>query len=543
MANLIKLKRSSTSGNNPTTSNLELGELAINTYDGNLFFKKDSGTASIVAVTTLDGAQTLTNKTLASPVITGTLTAGGGVGTNGQILISTGTGVQWTSGGGATGVQGASGVLGASGVQGASGATGTAGTNGATGVSGASGAQGIQGASGATGAQGIQGASGATGVFGATGVQGASGATGLSGATGVQGASGSTGLTGATGPASVVSSLNWVQSLGASGFSGATGATGAVFTSASITGLGGPIEVTVYGDANPLVAGGWGTLQIYRGTTPLGTPINFEGSSANENNPYALHVIDNPGAGTFTYTLRLITNAGGGVQFGETGTCTWTVKELANVVGASGATGTAGTNGATGTAGTNGATGITGASGVQGASGSTGLSGATGPSTAINATNDTSTTVLYPVFVGAAGSNQTPKVTTTKLAWNASTGSLTITGSLFATTKSFRIAHPTKEGMVLTYGSLEGPENGVYVRGRLTDSNEIILPDYWIKLVDLDSISVNLTPIGAHQKLYVQEISIDKITIGNDNLFGKAIDCYFTVYAERNDIDKLEVEV
>jgi len=53
-------------------------------------------------VATLTGAQTLTNKTLSSAILTGTLTAGGGVGTNGQVLQSTGTGVQWaTSSGGA----------------------------------------------------------------------------------------------------------------------------------------------------------------------------------------------------------------------------------------------------------------------------------------------------------------------------------------------------------------------------------------------------------------------------------------------------------
>ena len=40
---------------------------------------------------------TLTNKTLSSATLTGTVTAGGGVGTNGQVLASTGTGVQWTS--------------------------------------------------------------------------------------------------------------------------------------------------------------------------------------------------------------------------------------------------------------------------------------------------------------------------------------------------------------------------------------------------------------------------------------------------------------
>ena len=95
MANTVVLKRSAVTGRNPTTGDLALGELALNTYDGNLFFKKDSGTASIVTVATLAGTQTLSNKTLASPVITGTLTAGGGVGTNGQVLASTGSGLQW----------------------------------------------------------------------------------------------------------------------------------------------------------------------------------------------------------------------------------------------------------------------------------------------------------------------------------------------------------------------------------------------------------------------------------------------------------------
>jgi hypothetical protein len=46
---------------------------------------------------TTSTAQTLSSKTFASPVVTGTLTAGGSVGTNGQVLASTGTGIQWTS--------------------------------------------------------------------------------------------------------------------------------------------------------------------------------------------------------------------------------------------------------------------------------------------------------------------------------------------------------------------------------------------------------------------------------------------------------------
>ena len=48
-------------------------------------------------VTTLTGTQTLTNKTLSSAILTGTLTANSTTGTNGQVLQSTGTGVQWAT--------------------------------------------------------------------------------------------------------------------------------------------------------------------------------------------------------------------------------------------------------------------------------------------------------------------------------------------------------------------------------------------------------------------------------------------------------------
>jgi hypothetical protein len=115
---------------------------------------------------------------------------------------------------------------------------------------------------------------------------------------------------------------------------------------------------------------------------------------------------------------------------------------------------------------------------------------------------------------------------------------LEVNGSFAATTKSFVIDHPTKPGMKLRYGSLEGPENGVYVRGRLKAGEKIIqLPDYWEGLVDQDTYTVNLTPIGKHQELYVEHIADDYIIIGGEN-----IDCFYTVFAERNDVEKLVVE-
>lgn len=50
MAQTIKLRRSAQQGAVPTTAQLDLGEVAINTYDGKLFIKKNNGTESIVEI-------------------------------------------------------------------------------------------------------------------------------------------------------------------------------------------------------------------------------------------------------------------------------------------------------------------------------------------------------------------------------------------------------------------------------------------------------------------------------------------------------------
>tara|TARA_B100001287_G_scaffold55282_1_gene43806 strand:- start:37944 stop:43280 length:5337 start_codon:yes stop_codon:yes gene_type:complete len=116
---------------------------------------------------------------------------------------------------------------------------------------------------------------------------------------------------------------------------------------------------------------------------------------------------------------------------------------------------------------------------------------------------------------------------------------LAVTGALTATTKSFDIEHPTKEGMRLHHGSLEGPEHGVYIRGRL-EGNEIDLPDYWLGLVDEDTITVQLTPNKGFQQIYVENISDNKVYVGTQS--DKPIDCFYFIQAERKDIDRMEVE-
>jgi hypothetical protein len=117
---------------------------------------------------------------------------------------------------------------------------------------------------------------------------------------------------------------------------------------------------------------------------------------------------------------------------------------------------------------------------------------------------------------------------------------LEINGELSATNKSFVINHPTKPGMKLRYGSLEGPENGVYVRGELKKSNIIIVPDHWYGLVDEDTYTVHLTPIGRYSQLYVVKIENYNVFIADNQM--NPIHCYYSVWAERKDIPKLVTE-
>ncbi len=103
--------------------------------------------------------------------------------------------------------------------------------------------------------------------------------------------------------------------------------------------------------------------------------------------------------------------------------------------------------------------------------------------------------------------------------------------------KDFDIPHPTKEGWRLTHACVEGPEAAVYTRGRVTNKKEILLPAYWKELVDWTTITVNLTPIGAHQNVIVKRFDEEKIYLQSNG--GIPIDCFYHIYAERQDTERL----
>jgi hypothetical protein len=107
--------------------------------------------------------------------------------------------------------------------------------------------------------------------------------------------------------------------------------------------------------------------------------------------------------------------------------------------------------------------------------------------------------------------------------------------------KEFDIPHPTKENHRLSHACIEGPEIGVYYRGKLIDSTTIELPEYWRGLVDPESITVNLTPHGCYQELFVKAIEWGtKVIIQNNS--GGPINCSYIVYGKRKDVPDLKVE-
>ena len=106
--------------------------------------------------------------------------------------------------------------------------------------------------------------------------------------------------------------------------------------------------------------------------------------------------------------------------------------------------------------------------------------------------------------------------------------------------KGFDIVHPSKKGHRLRHICLEGPEGGVYIRGKVKNDKVILLPDYWKDFVDINSITVQLQPIGAHQDIIVKRWDAEKVELQSKP--GIPIHCFYHIFAERIDGEQLVVE-
>jgi hypothetical protein len=101
MANTIILKRSATPGKVPTTGQLALGEIAINTHDGLIYIKKDDGTPSVVQI---GGVTSVNGETGSVTIDTGDVSENGNLyftNARARSALSAGTGISYNSSTGA----------------------------------------------------------------------------------------------------------------------------------------------------------------------------------------------------------------------------------------------------------------------------------------------------------------------------------------------------------------------------------------------------------------------------------------------------------
>jgi hypothetical protein len=120
----------------------------------------------------------------------------------------------------------------------------------------------------------------------------------------------------------------------------------------------------------------------------------------------------------------------------------------------------------------------------------------------------------------------------------------------YAPSKTFIIDHPTDEDKFLVHACLEGPEAGVYYRGKASITNNekltIVLPKYVDKLAT--NLTVYLTQIYEDDKknsevvLKTSEVENNQFTV-----YGSNCKFFWMVYGERNSIEveplKSKVEV
>lgn len=170
----------------------------------------------------------------------------------------------------------------------------------------------------------------------------------------------------------------------------------------------------------------------------------------------------------------------------------------------------------------------------------------------------------YSNIVGSGSSNYLPRFTGLNLFTNSTiydngtnvgigtvnpSYKLQVNGDFGATTKSFRINHPSKKGYSLEYGSLESPYHGVRLTGRgkvIKGVGVVALPDYLKDLIHDDTtLNIQITNIKHGKTIY-----LEKIDLQNDQFIVKVdrakslgeLQFFWTLSGVRKDVDHLVVE-
>jgi hypothetical protein len=157
-------------------------------------------------------------------------------------------------------------------------------------------------------------------------------------------------------------------------------------------------------------------------------------------------------------------------------------------------------------------------------------------SVVINATGNALSGAIASAFYAAP--IRTATATGSLLIWNPSTSEIqasSVTNS--ATNKSFIIDHPKDENKYLVHVCLEGPESGVYYRGRGEITNNeyttIHLPDYVEALAK--DFTIQLTPIYCDKK--IEQLNTSEVENNSFNVYGENCKFYWLVQGKRADIE------
>jgi hypothetical protein len=367
------------------------------------------------------------------------------------------------------------GIPGSTGPQGNTGSTGPQGNTGSTGYTGYTGPQGFTGYTGYTGPQGETGYTGYTGPQGETGYTGYTGPQGETGYTGYTGPQGETGYTGYTGPK------------GDTGYTGPQG-----FLS---------IQGTDY--SNYVY---WNNV-----SWDVAGPKVHLGAGAGEINQQDYSVAIGNAAGNDSQGISSIsigTQAGNISQGND-----------AIAIGRQSGFQNQGTNAI--------------AIGQQ-----AGESGQSANSIIINASGSALDTTFPGTFINpirlasSSGFSSTPSV----LLYDASSSEIGYSTATTTTSKTFVIEHPIYNNKYLIHACLEGPEAGVYYRGKgeITNNNyvDILLPEYVDKLASDFTIQITHIYDGKHTNYSTSVVKDNKFTVfGNNGKF------FWVIFGTRNTIN------
>jgi hypothetical protein len=119
------------------------------------------------------------------------------------------------------------------------------------------------------------------------------------------------------------------------------------------------------------------------------------------------------------------------------------------------------------------------------------------------------TTTAVPLILGTNNAN--------RLQIDGSTGAVTVSGNFTVTgVKNFAVPDPRDAKKAIYYASLEGPEAGTYYRGTAKTVNGeavIELPGYFARITEKERMTVQITPVGAPNQLYVFEKTPERVVI------------------------------